>query len=186
MSAAIALDGLGEPAVPFAGYSRGRLDDELVNPELFQTGEIEGVFTKLHALPTIKLMKPRGYRPFYSIVKHADILEIEKRNDIFVNGLRTYLSPIEGEQKVLAMTGDTHLFRTLVDLDDPVHMKLRALTQGFFMPPNLKKVETRVAELAKEHVDRMAALGGECDFVKEIAHRQPSPLRWSFTNATIR
>ncbi|BCW88466.1 Cytochrome P450-terp [Alphaproteobacteria bacterium SO-S41] len=166
---ALALDALGEPAVPFPGYSRGRIDDEVVNPALYATGEIEAVFTKLRHEPTIKLMRPRGYRPFYSIVKHADILEIEKRNDIFVNGLRTYLSPIEGEEKVKAMTGDTHLFRTLVDLDDPVHMKLRALTQGFFMPPNLKKLEARVAALAKEHVDHMASLGGKCDFVKEVA-----------------
>ena len=58
------------------------------------------------------------------------------------------------------MTGDTHLFRTLVDLDDPVHMKLRALTQGWFMPPNLRKLEARIAALAKEHVDHMASLGG--------------------------
>jgi cytochrome P450 len=69
----------------------------------------------------------------------------------------------------MSMTGDTHLFRTLVDLDDPVHMKLRALTQAWFMPPNSRKLETRIAEIAKEHVDHMASLGGECDFVKEVA-----------------
>ena len=40
-----------------------------------------------------------------------------------------------------SVTGDTHLFRTLVDLDDPIHMKLRGLTQSWFMPPNLKKLE---------------------------------------------
>ena len=166
---ALALDSLGEPALPFAGYSRGRIDDEIVNPDLYASGEIHDVFAKLRHDKTIRLMCPRGYRPFYAIVKHADILEIEKRNDIFVNGLRTYLSPIEGEEWVKSMTGDTHLFRTLVDLDDPVHMKLRALTQGWFMPPNLRKLEARIGDLAKEHVDRMAALGDRCDFVKEVA-----------------
>jgi cytochrome P450 len=114
-------------------------------------------------------MHPGGYRPFWAITKHADILEIEKRSDIFVNRLRTYLSPIEGEEWVKQTTGDTHLFRTLVDLDDPIHMKLRALTQGWFMPPNLKKLEGRIAGIAKAHVDRMAELGSACDFVREVA-----------------
>ncbi|MCC6921295.1 MAG: cytochrome P450 [Alphaproteobacteria bacterium] len=167
--AALPLDALGEPAIPFQGYSRGRIDDEVVNPDLYASGEIHGVFTRLRNEDPLRLMKPRGYRPFYSVVKHADILEVEKRNDIFVNGLRTYLSPIQGEEWTKATFGDTHVFRTLVDLDDPVHMKLRALTQSFFMPPNLKKLEARIAELAKEHVDHMKALGGRCDFVKEVA-----------------
>jgi cytochrome P450 len=86
-----------------------------------------------------------------------------------VNRLRTYLSPIEGEEWIKSVTGDTHLFRTLVDLDDPVHYKLRNLTQSWFMPPNLKKIEEQVAGIAKAHVDRMAELGSECDFVKEVA-----------------
>lgn len=166
---ALPLDALGKPAIPFPGYARGRIDDEVVNPDLYASGEIDGLFTRLRREDPVRLMKPRGYRPFYSIVKHADILEIEKRNDIFLNGLRTYLSPIEGEEWVKSVTGDTHLFRTLVDLDDPLHMKLRALTQSFFMPPNLRKLNERIAALAREHVDRMAALGGRCDFVKEIA-----------------
>lgn len=154
----------------FPGYTRGRIDDEIVNPELFQNeDEIHALFTKLRREDPLRLMEPTGFRPFWSVTKHADILEIEKRSDIFVNSLRTYLSPIEGEAWVKSVTGDTHLFRTLVDLDDPVHMKLRTLTQAWFMPPNLKKLEGRIAEIAKAHVDRMAELGGECDFVKEVA-----------------
>ncbi len=157
------------PPVPFPGFRRGRIDDEVVNPDLYASGEIYDVFRRLRAESPVRLMRPVGFRPFWSITKHADILEIERQPDKFVNRLRTYLSPVEGEEWVKAMTGDTHLFRTLVDLDDPVHMKLRGLTQGWFMPPNLKKLEAKVARIAKEHVDRMAAMGGECDFVKEVA-----------------
>jgi cytochrome P450 len=154
----------------FPGYSRDTLDDAIVNPDLYaDEDEIHALYASLRRDDPVRLIRPRGFRPFWAIVKHADILEIEKRNDVFVNRLRTYLSPIEGEEWVKSVTGDTHLFRTLVDLDDPLHMKLRALTQGWFMPPNLRKLEARVAEIAKAHVDRMAALGGECDFVKEVA-----------------
>jgi cytochrome P450 len=153
----------------FPGFKRDTLDDEIVHPDLYASWEIHDVYTKLRAEDPVHWTQPDGFRPFWSITKHADILEVEKNNKVFINQERTYLSPKAGEEWIKATTGDTHLFRTLVDLDDPVHMKLRALTQSWFMPPNLRKLETRIAALAKEHVDHMASLGGQCDFVKEVA-----------------
>jgi cytochrome P450 len=154
----------------FPGYTRDRIDDAIVNPDVMaDESEVHALYATLRRDDPVRWMQPAGFRPFWAITKHADILEIEKRSDIFINSQRTYLSPIEGEEWVKSVTGDTHLFRTLVDLDDPVHMKLRTLTQSWFMPPNLKKIEARVGQIAKEHVDRMAELGSECDFVKEVA-----------------
>ncbi|MBI1252313.1 MAG: cytochrome P450 [Alphaproteobacteria bacterium] len=162
------MDGAG--VAKFPGYSRDRMDDAIVNPDVMANeDEVHALYAMLRRDDPVRFMEPAGFRPFWAVTKHADILEIEKRADIFVNRLRTYLSPIEGENWVKSVTGDTHLFRTLVDLDDPVHMKLRTLTQSWFMPPNLKRLEARIAEIAKAHVDRMAELGGECDFVKEVA-----------------
>ncbi len=146
------------------------IDDAVVDPNNYADEDaIHAAYAILRRDDPVRLLRPTGYRPFWAITKHADILEIEKRNDIFVNRLRTYLSPITAEEWMKSVSGDTHLFRTLVDLDDPQHMKLRALTQGWFMPPNLKKLEARIQTIAKAHVDRMAELGGECDFVKEVA-----------------
>jgi len=65
------------------------------------------------------------------------------------------------------------LLYTLVQMDEPDHMKYRALTQGWFMPQNLRKLEARVRELAREAVARMESLGGECDFVSEVALHFP-------------
>jgi cytochrome P450 len=156
-------------ANPFPGYSMGTIDDQIVNPELYENEKIHDVYAKIRREDPVHWTQPIGFRPFWSVTKHADILEVEKNHPIFVNRLRTYLSPVQGEDWVKSMTGDTHLFRTLVDLDDPVHMKLRGLTQSWFMPPNLKKLEGRIAQIAKDHVDRMQAMGDHCDFVKEVA-----------------
>ena len=154
----------------FPGFSRDTLDDSIVNPDVYANeDEIHALYARLRAEDPVHWTQPRGFRPFWSVTRHADITAVSKANDRFVNSLRTYLGPIESEEWIRATTGDTHLFRTLVDLDDPEHMKLRRLTHEWFLPPNLRKLEARIAEIAKDHVDRMAALGPECDFVNEVA-----------------
>ena len=70
---------------------------------------------------------------------------------------------------VQQMSGRKHLVRSLVQMDDPDHMKYRVLTQGWFMGSNLRKLQARVDELAAMYVDRLAEMGGECDFVKDVA-----------------
>ncbi len=161
---------MADDATAFRGYTRDTVDNAIVNPALYQNeDDIHALYAGLRRDDPLRLMQPQGFRPFWAVTKHADILEVEKRSDVFVNRLRTYLGTIDGENYIKNLTGDTHLFRTLVDLDDPVHMKLRGLAQGWFMPPNLKKLEARIQAIAKKHVDRMAEKGPECDFVKEVA-----------------
>ena len=154
---------------PFPGYDNSTLDNRLVNPMNYADESVLEAYAELRATDPVHWTEPTGFRPFWSITRHADITAIAKQNDKFINRLRTYLSPIEGEEWTKAMTGDSHLFRTLVDLDDPQHMKLRRLTHNWFQPGNLRKIEADIAAIAKTHVDRMAALGGACDFVNEVA-----------------
>lgn len=145
-------------------------DDALVDPASY-AGEdrIHALYARLRAEDPVHWTEPQGFRPFWSVTRHADILAVSKANDRFINRERTYLSPIEAEQWVRSVAGDTHLFRTLVDLDDPEHMKLRRLTHDWFLPAQLRSREPRIREIARAHVDRMAALGPECDFVNEVA-----------------
>ncbi|WP_017667283.1 cytochrome P450 [Sandarakinorhabdus sp. AAP62] len=156
-------------AMPFPGFNSDTIDDMLVNPAAYADESIHDAYTKLRAEDPVHWTQPKGFRPFWSITRHADIVAISKANDRFINRERTYISPIEAEEWVKNTTGDTHLFRTLVDLDDPLHMKLRRITNTWFMPQNLKKLEPQIAAIAKAHVDHMASLGGSCDFVNEVA-----------------
>ena len=158
------------PAGPiFAGYDRATLDNRLVNPDATADESVLADYAVLRATDPVHWTQPTGFRPFWAITRHADITAVAKQNTLFINRLRTYLAPIEAEQWTLATAGDSHLFRTLVDIDDPQHMKLRRLTHSWFLPPNLKTLEAEIAAIAKRHVDHMASLGGECDFVSEVA-----------------
>ncbi|KPF66606.1 cytochrome [alpha proteobacterium AAP81b] len=153
----------------FAGFTSATLDNRLVNPLHYGDESVLADYATLRREDPVHWTTPDGFRPFWSITSHADITAVSKQNDRYINRLRTYLSPIEGEEWTMQMTGDTHLFRTLVDLDDPQHMKLRRITHNWFQPANLRKREAEIAAIAKAHVDRMAALGDACDFVNEVA-----------------
>jgi cytochrome P450 len=52
-------------------------------------------------------------------------------------------------------------------------MKYRLLTQSWFMPKNLRGIEARIREIARETVDAMLAKEGECDFARDIAVDYP-------------
>jgi cytochrome P450 len=115
-------------------------------------------------------VKPQGFRPFWAVSRHADIMEVERQNDRFLNGPRAVLQSIEQEEAVRAFTGGSDLLlRTLIHMDNPDHHVFRAMTQEWFQPRNLNTLQARIAELARRTVDRMAACGNECDFVSEVA-----------------
>jgi cytochrome P450 len=116
-----------------------------------------------------------GFDPFWMVVKHADILEVSKDSALFPYGnMPSTLTNADGvvRTREMAKSGNP-LLRTLVQMDEPEHMKYRALTQAWFMPQNVKKLEGRIRELARGVVGRMEELGGECDFVNEVALHYP-------------
>lgn len=146
------------------------LDNALVQPANW--ADEQGIHAQLHWLrqnDPLRLISPDGYDPFWSVSKYHDIKTIEGQKQIFVNDPRPTLAPRDITQAVQAITGRKHLVRSLVQMDDPDHVKYRMLTQGWFMGTNLRKLQARVDELAALYVDRLAELGGECDFVKDVA-----------------
>ena len=115
------------------------------------------------------------FDPFYLVTKHADILEVSRDNSLFPYGdFPSTLAPRQAVQRGReARAAGRPLLYTLVQMDEPDHMKYRALTQAWFMPQNIRRLEGRIRELAREAVARMEALGGECDFVDEVALHFP-------------
>ncbi|HEV7534597.1 MAG TPA: cytochrome P450, partial [Acidimicrobiia bacterium] len=118
----------------------------------------------------IPLVEADGFPPFSVLTRHADVMEAERNPEVFRNLPQPVLMETERE-RVIRQAGD---LATLVHMDDPDHRKYRGLTADWFQPSSLARLEGRIAELAKRAVDRMADLGGECDFAVDIA--TPMPL----------
>ena len=149
--------------------------ETLVDPAAFADGRIFDSYAWLRANRPLAVAQPQGFDPFWVVTRHADILEISRQNELFHSGDRpTTIVGREGEAKVRQMTGGSpHLVRSLVQMDAPDHPKYRALTQAWFMPPSIRKLEDRIREIARASVQRMAETGGQCDFVTEVALHYP-------------
>jgi cytochrome P450 len=117
------------------------------------------------------------FEPFRVVTRHADILAISRQPEVFRNGERaTTLVPRATDQRVRALTGGSpHLIRTLVHMDAPDHPEYRRVTQAWFAQQGINAVLDRIRKLARDALDRMLELEGECEFVSDIA--RPFPLR---------
>jgi len=144
----------------------------VITPKAYaEDAPVHEAFRWLRANNPLGVAEVEGFAPFWLVTKHADILEISRQNALFHNGdMAATLTSIEADAKVREMTGGSpHLVRSLVQMDAPDHPKYRVLTQSWFLPQNIRGLETRIRQIAREHVDRMAALGGTCDFVGDVA-----------------
>lgn len=146
------------------------IDDALVNPAFWaQEARVHEQLAWLREHDPVRLLEPNGYDPFWSITRYEDVRAIELNKAVFINDPRPTLAPKLVTAVVEQMSGRKHLVRSLVQMDDPDHMEYRRLTQAWFMGSNLRKLQQRVDELAVSYVDRLAEMGGECDFVKDLA-----------------
>lgn len=146
------------------------LDNAVVDPANWaDEAGIHRQLTWLRQNDPLRWLEPEGFDPFWNVTKYDDIKAIEGNKRIFINDPRPILGPVMMQQMVEAMTGRKHLVRSLVQMDDPDHTRYRMLTQSWFMGTNLRKLQPRVEALAAMYVDRLGDLGGECDFVKDVA-----------------
>lgn len=119
---------------------------------------------------------PGLFEPFWLVTRYDDVMRISKDNAAFLNNPRpvvfSFNQAIEFSR---AATGSNMLVDSLVVFDAPIHPKYRKLTQEWFMPRSLARLEDELRALAARTVDRMIEQGGEVDFVKEVSG--PYPLR---------
>ena len=130
--------------------------------------------------PVAKVVPEDGelFDPFWLVTRYDDVMRISKDNATFLNNPRpvvfSFRDAIEFSKKA---TGSNMLVDSLVVFDAPIHPKYRRLTQDWFMPRNLKKMEDEIRGIARGAVDRLlgaAESGNTVDFCKLVS--QPYPL----------
>jgi len=102
--------------------------------------------------------------PFWTITKHADIIEIGKQPDVFLNAPRLAVftrdlpPPPEGAA------------RHLLNMDPPDHARYRRVTSGWFTPRAIRGMDDKVERVTRAVLDE-AATKTSGDFVRDISAR---------------
>ena len=146
------------------------LDGKVLADPLAYTDEtrLHSALSHLRAHAPVSWIDVENYAPFWAITKHADIMEIERANDVFTNSPRPVLVTKQGDEQQ-ATVG----IKTLIHMDDPQHRDVRAIGANWFRPKAMRALKDRADELAKQFVDRMVTEGPECDFVQKVAVNYP-------------
>jgi len=126
--------------------------------------------------------------PFYAITRHADVLTISRRSDVFVNSRRLRLQTIEEDQRQtwftrmrIAQRGwDPDEPSDFILMDDPRHRAFRMVTARRFTPAALRRLEPRLRELSQRFaaeldalLERSAKSGEAFDFVRAFSQKLP-------------
>jgi len=126
--------------------------------------------------------------PFWAITRHADILSVSKRSDVFVNSRRLRLQDrVEDEQqshymrlRADAMGWDPEEPHDFIFMDDPRHRNFRLITARRFTPSALDGLKDHFEQLSLGFAEELRAelvasakRGEPCDFVRAFAEKLP-------------
>ncbi|MAE96857.1 MAG: cytochrome [Deltaproteobacteria bacterium] len=126
--------------------------------------------------------------PFWAITRHADILTVSKRSDVFVNSRRLRLQDRAEDQRqshymrlrAEAMGWDPKEPHDFIFMDDPRHRNFRLIPARRFTPAALDKLEDHFDQLSlgfaeelRSQLDEAAQRGEPCDFVRAFAEKLP-------------
>ena len=124
---------------------------------------------RLHDQGGIHRMEREGFDPFWAVIDHSAVLDIERQPELFTNGPE----PVLANQNAIAQRQLE--IKTLIHMDAPDHGKYRRLTNDWFKPASVRRLNDRLEELSREAVTKLEAAGGEIDFATEVA--LPYPLQ---------
>jgi cytochrome P450 len=146
---------------------------DLIAPTCYgENGPPHASWTALRQHSPVHRCEPPGYPPFWAITRHADICEISKRPDRFLNEPGIVHTPLD--QQIDRSEG-IGAMRTIIEMDPPRHRSFRKVAAPWFTPRALNRIDAAVDASAREIVDRLAGSSGEgeCDFATAVAAAHP-------------
>ena len=118
---------------------------------------LHAALTHLRANNPVAWVDNPPYRPFWAITKHADIMAIERDNNLFLSEPRPLLATAEADDVLKAQLEAGMGLRTLIHMDDPHHRKVRAIGADWFRPKamrDLKVQRRRIGQALRRQVAR--------------------------------
>ena len=102
---------------------------------------------------------------YYALLSHADVTEASRNPAVF--------SSAAGVTSVFDLAAESNeAFRSMLNMDDPRHARLRRIVSRSFTPKMITKFEADVRRTAAQVVDDLLA-AGPGDFVAQVATRLP-------------
>ena len=138
----------------------------------------EGVFAQLRARDELFFSQERGLEVdgeivlppgpgFWSLVRHADVVEASKQPQLFCSGHGSNIGDLPPEM--------LEFFGSMINMDDPRHARLRRIVSKGFTPRMVDKLNDDIVTKARSVIDGVADRGS-IDFVNEVAARLPVSL----------
>jgi cytochrome P450 len=143
----------------------------LVDPDRYaRDGYPHAAWTQLRAEPSVRRFEAPGYKPFWAIVKHADISRVSSQPRSFASSHGIIVSRLADKRPLRDAPSEM-----IIALDPPLHGPMRRLASLRFTPRALRARRADIERIAVEILDAAAtgASLGECDFVERISAPLP-------------
>lgn len=150
--------------------------EAIADPKTFtDPARLHGLLARLRREDPVAYVEAEDHMPAWVVTRHADLVAVEKDAAHFINAPRQALLSNSQLKASLALTGGvdvSQLMRNLVAMDGAEHLAYREITQAYFTPKGVEHLRAGIEALAATFIDRMAPLGGTCDFA-EVAMAYP-------------
>ena len=130
------------------------LDFDLADPANFAAGIPHHLFAPIREADGLACSKDSAYgRGFWSVTRHADLVEVSRDAAMFSSEL--------GHIQIYDIDDDVRDARaSMIDLDPPVHTRLRRLVSSAFTPKHVQDYAAVIDERVCRCVDAFVANGG--------------------------
>lgn len=141
---------------------------KLVDPRSYgRSGLPHAEWTRLRRESPVEYFEAPGFPPFWAITKHADIVEVSKLPEVFLNAPGMTIARSEALEAQAAPP-----IRTIINMDPPEHRKYRQIASAYFTPRAIQSLQPLIDKTARQLVDDLGR-EGECDFIARIASIHP-------------
>ncbi len=140
---------------------------DITDPVLFDNGIPHELFARLRAAPGL-VWNPDSQRGqgFWSVTRHADLVAVSRDTDTFSSEL--------GHIQIYDIDADVRAKRaSMIDLDPPMHTRLRRLVSAAFTPRHVNSYRASAKRRIVDALDTLEANGGG-DWVSTVA--APIPI----------